>query len=272
MIDLSRDANVTGGDPSCGSCEYCVHEAANLGVMIPDDVQYGSDGGTICLQTGMITGSIGTGHAPSTLSRSAVGYRSADHENSSRKVHGILKNHKKAPNSNPGTMDANESADQILASNNFLASNNYSASNNFSASDNCTKPPILICIIIVSVYFLIGAYILKYSFNKSWTLLESAVFMFDCLSTTGSGIELSSKYGIFKDANLSWRPIIFITSFLLIGYSLISMTLISVIKIGAFNRIKSFGQTLQSCSCLTSKKKIDDGRRRSDEDDFDDGV
>ena len=234
MIDLSRDAVLAGGDPSCGACEFCVQEA-HLGIYST------SDANLHCVQTPSNQHNLIP--VNSTDANGRARYRS---EAGVRQ--GILKNKQLSINerSPEGNMIDSEAREDF----------------------EIKKPPLIMCLILVGVHISIGVFFIK-SWNANWTLTESFVQIFDSFFTIFSGIELTSKLGFFTDADMTWRRIIMFTSYLLIGYSFLAMTLISVSASHRLEQIVSFGRR---CYCLASDAKVIDERQDCPDDNFDHGV
>lgn len=244
MIDLSSDPHSV----PCGSCEFCVREAAVLSVAnVAGLTDHHHHHHHVCVQDlgGEAAGLAGGSTTTATLSRS-----------NQMNAYGTLGHHQ-------GNVTFDESLDESnMRSNSRLTlSNKHENSSQLPPSSSLhhhrIHVPVTICLIIIASYIVLGGLMFS-RWNPRWSLLDGSFFSFVSLTTVGlsaspsSGEALFSPHGsLFQGSNKRLIACIF---YLFIGFALLSMSF-HLVYHDVVRRVKRLGRRInQWVSCKASDK------------------
>ena len=250
MIDLSSDPTHSGHP--CGSCEFCVREAAVLSA-----ANAALDHHHVCVQdleneltaAGLTTTATLGRHHHNTYSNTLPRQQQHHHHNQHQ--------------SNAVTFDPNmDSESNIMRSNSRLTS---SSKKNIlhSHSRSRVHVPVTVCLIIMSSYIILGGLMFS-RWNARWTLLDGSFFSFISLTTVGlsaspsSGEALFSPHGSLFQGSL--RRLYGCTLYLLVGFALLSMS-IHLVYHDIVRRVRRFGRKLSSCFCSSNRTPDEDRKQ-----------
>jgi len=253
--------------PPCGSCEFCVREAAVLSVanaaaaaavgLTSDHMHHHQDH------------HVWFPELDETAALTAAGLAAASNTGTLRSNHHNLYSN----------FDPDQTASISRSNHHSLPRNLKEPSSSSSSSPSPTKQvqvPLTVCLLLLASYILLGGFMFS-RWNPRWTLLDGSFFAFISLTTVGlsaspsSGEALFSPNGsLFQGSN---KRLVLCTLYLLVGFALLSMT-VQLVYQDVSRRARRMGRGFKRCcsSSSSSSKKNKNPKEAANENDMSDVV